>query len=136
MIAMEPLTLGWRVDAAPEDRPLVCTPDAADALLADRFDGVDREMGILLVPVTKHRMLALQVISVGSLDHIPAPREILRLALEHNGAAIIVAHSHPSGVIEPSRDDEAVTKRLVKAGELVGVDVLDHIVIASEARFT
>jgi DNA repair protein RadC len=57
---------------------------------------------------------------------------VFRDALLANAAAIVLAHNHPSGDPEPSRDDELVTRRLVRAGELVGVDVLDHLVVAGE----
>jgi DNA repair protein RadC len=72
-------------------------------------------------------------ISVGSIDHtFMAPREVFRDALLANASAVVLAHNHPSGDPEPSRDDELVTRRLVRAGELVGVEVLDHLVVGGE----
>jgi DNA repair protein RadC len=79
---------------------------------------------------TKHRALEAVLVSVGSIDHtFMSPREIMRDALLANAAATVLAHNHPSGDPEPSRDDERVTRRLVDAGRLVGVEVLDHLVI-------
>jgi DNA repair protein RadC len=79
---------------------------------------------------TKHRALATVTVSIGSLDHtFMSPREIMRDALLANAAACVLVHNHPSGDPEPSRDDERVTRRLVEAGRLVGVEVLDHLVV-------
>ncbi len=68
--------------------------------------------------------------SIGAVDHtFMSPREVFRDALVANASALVLAHNHPSGDPEPSRDDEALTRRLVAAGEMVGVDVLDHLVV-------
>jgi DNA repair protein RadC len=61
-----------------------------------------------------------------------SPREVFRDALLRDASAIIIAHNHPSGDASPSRDDEAVTRRLGHAGDLVGVEVLDHLVIGHQ----
>ncbi len=61
-----------------------------------------------------------------------SPREVYRDALIHNAAAVILAHNHPSGDPEPSRDDELITTRLARAGEIIGVSTLDHIVIGHD----
>ncbi len=117
----------------PWQRREVTSPDAAADILAPRFVGADRERCVVALLDTKHRLLDVAVVSIGSLDHtFMSPREILRDALVANAAAIVVAHNHPSGDPEPSPDDEQVTRRLVRAGELVGVDVLDHLVVAGE----
>jgi DNA repair protein RadC len=115
----------------PSHRPELVSPETAAAVLVPRFAGADRERCVAALVDTKHRLLRVAVVSVGSLDHtFMAPREVFRDALLANAAAIVLAHNHPSGDPEPSRDDELVTRRLVRAGELVGVDVLDHFVVA------
>jgi DNA repair protein RadC len=77
------------------------------------------------------------VISVGTLDSSPAhPREIFREALSACAACIVLFHNHPSGDPTPSRDDVALTRRLTEAGELMGIDVLDHIVLADTRYFS
>ncbi len=117
----------------PRDRPEVVSPESAAQLVVPGFAGADRERCLAALLDTKHRLLNLAVVSVGSLDHtFMAPREVFRDALLANAAAIVLAHNHPSGDPEPSRDDEHVTRRLVRAGELVGVEVLDHLVVAGE----
>lgn len=80
---------------------------------------------------TKHRLIAATLVSVGSVDHtFMAPREIYRDALLIGASAIVVSHNHPSGDPGPSKDDFAVTRRLSSAGEMVGVNLLDHLVTA------
>ncbi len=72
-----------------------------------------------------------EVISVGSLTaNIVHPREVFRPALEYSAAAVIIAHNHPSGSVKPTRVDIEITNQLVKAGKILGVDLLDHIIIA------
>jgi DNA repair protein RadC len=123
----------WYRPAAPDGRPEVTSPETAATLLVPRLAGADRERCVAALLDTKHRLLEVVTVSVGSLDHtFMAPREILRDALAANAAAVVVAHNHPSGDPEPSRDDEQVTRRLVRAGELVGIGVLDHLVIGGE----
>ena len=106
------------------------SPEAAAELLSPAFVGADRERCVAALLDTKHRVLELATVSVGSIDHtFMSPREVFRDALLANAAAMVVAHNHPSGDPEPSTDDQRVTTRLVRAGELVGVEVLDHLVI-------
>ena len=117
----------------PRHRPEVTSPDAAAAVLAPALVGADRERCVAALLDTKHRVLETVAVSVGSLDHtFMAPREVFRDALLANAAALVLAHNHPSGDPEPSRDDELLTRRLVRAGQLVGVEVLDHLVVAGQ----
>ena len=97
------------------------------------LDGLDREHCLTLNLDTKHRLVATTTVSIGSVDHtFMSPREVFRDALLHGAAALVIAHNHPSGDAEPSSDDERITRRLVRAGELVGVEILDHIVVGHE----
>ncbi len=115
----------------PQDRPSITSPEAAARVLVPPLTGVDRERCLAALLDTKHRLLDVVVVSIGSIDHtFMSPREVFRDALLANAAALVLAHNHPSGDAEPSRDDERVTTRLVRAGELVGIDVLDHLVVA------
>ncbi len=111
-------------------RPVVGSPEAAAELAAPVVAGRDRERCVALLLDVKHRLLATRTVSVGSIDHtFMGPREIMRDVLLANAAALVLAHNHPSGDPEPSGDDRTVTRRLVAAGELLGVEVLDHLVI-------
>lgn len=118
---------------APEHRAEVTSPEAAAEILTPLMTGLDREHCVTLNLDTKHRLLAATTISIGSVDHtFMSPREVFRDALLQGASAIVIAHNHPSGDATPSVDDEAVTRRLGAAGELVGVEVLDHLVIGHE----
>ncbi|MEX2329117.1 MAG: JAB domain-containing protein [Nitriliruptoraceae bacterium] len=118
---------------SPRPHAEITSPDAAARVLVPAFDGADRERCVAALLDTKHRLRAMVTVSVGSIDHtFMAPREVLRDALLANAAAVVLAHNHPSGDPSPSRDDEAVTRRLMRAGELVGVEVLDHLVIGAD----
>jgi DNA repair protein RadC len=78
----------------------------------------------------RHRVIAFEELFRGTIDAASVyPREVVRRALEHNAAAIIAAHNHPSGVAEPSRADESLTRRLRDALALVDVRMLDHFVV-------
>ncbi|MEY3020215.1 MAG: hypothetical protein RLZZ272_1199 [Actinomycetota bacterium] len=112
-------------------RPSVEDPEAALDVLRPSFAGADRERCVVLLLDTKHRLLEAITVSIGSIDHtFMSPREVFRDALLGNAAAVVLSHNHPSGDPEPSRDDERVTARLVRAGRLVGVEVLDHLIVA------
>lgn len=121
----------WFEPDPPGERPEVTSPEAAVDVLAPLLVGRDRESCVAALLDTKHRLLDVVTVSVGSIDHtFMSPREVYRDALLANAAAIVVAHNHPSGAPEPSADDRAVTARLVRAGEMIGVELLDHLVVA------
>ncbi len=114
------------------ERVEVTSPESVADLLLPELDGRDRERCVAVLLDTKHRLLEVVTVSVGSLDHtFMAPREVFRDALLANAAALALGHNHPSGDPEPSRDDELLTRRLVRAGELVGVELLDHLVVGA-----
>lgn len=114
----------------PAARPAVDSPDAAAELLVPALLDLDRERCVALLLDTKHRLLRAATVSIGSIDHtFMAPREVFRDALLGNAAALVLGHNHPSGDPEPSSDDERVTGRLRRAGELIGVELLDHLVV-------
>lgn len=88
--------------------------------------------GILILN-TKNKIVAVHEISRGTLNSSSVhPREVFKPAVLHNAAAIICFHNHPSGDPEPSRDDIEVTKRLVEAGKIMGIEVLDHIIVGED----
>ena len=78
-----------------------------------------------------NRLIDSSIVFVGTLNQsLVHPREIFAKAIEDRAASIILAHNHPSGNLEPSTEDEAVTDKLRRAGELLGIEVLDHLIIA------
>jgi len=100
------------------------------ALLAD----YEHEVFALLMLDSRHRVIAFREMFRGTLDGASVyPREIVKVTLEHNAAAIILVHNHPSGDPEPSQADRTLTKKLQEALSLVGVRTLDHIVVGHES---
>lgn len=80
---------------------------------------------------TQNRLIERQIISIGTLNaSLVHPREIFELALKNSAASVIFAHNHPSGEVGPSDEDEKITKRLVEAGKLLGIEVADHVIVA------
>lgn len=89
-----------------------------------------KEHFVELVLDTKHRILAYHVVSIGILNStLIHPREVFRLAIMEGGSSIIVCHNHPSFDVEPSPQDVEITNRLKESGELLGINLLDHIII-------
>jgi DNA repair protein RadC len=81
---------------------------------------------------SRYRLIHDEVISIGSLTaNIVHPREVFRPALEYSAVAVILAHNHPSGIAKATEEDIRITKQLVKAGEILGIDILDHIIVAN-----
>jgi DNA repair protein RadC len=117
------------------DRLQIVTPrDVAELLVPQYGTRPVEQFGVVLLD-TKHRVLRTTLLSVGTLDaSIVHPREVFRAAASAGAAALMLFHNHPSGDPTPSDDDIALTKRLVRAGELMGITVLDHVIIA-ESRF-
>ena len=85
---------------------------------------------MVLLLSTKHHVLAMPVISVGTLNaSLVHPRELFREAINYSAASVILVHNHPSGDPSPSQEDITLTRKLVQAGDLLDISVLDHIII-------
>ncbi len=128
------LELGYRITSAPKTKPTVIqTPEDVFRLFHPKLCLLDREHFFAVHLNTKNIVISTETVSIGSLNQtIVHPREIFKNAIKRNSAAIILAHNHPSGDPTPSEEDVAVTKRLVEAGSIVGIDILDHIIIAAD----
>lgn len=112
------------------ERPTVSTPEDVAALCAPRLRGMDREHFWTLALNTKNKLLRIFEVSVGSLNaSIVHPRELFKDAVRVSAASIVVVHNHPSGDPTPSGADIQLTRRIVKAGDVLGIEVLDHVVI-------
>jgi DNA repair protein RadC len=116
----------------PADRPQLLTPGEVATYLLPEFGARPVEQfGIVLLDA-KHRLLRTVLLTVGTLDRsVVHPREVFREASAARAAGIVLFHNHPSGDPAPSADDVALTRRLVAAGELMGIDVLDHLVLTA-----
>ncbi len=119
------------------DRPRLNTPrQLASYLLPQHGARPVEQFGIVMLD-TKHRLLQIRLVSTGSLDSTVAhPREVFREAIAGRAAAIVLFHNHPSGDPRPSADDIALTARLAEAGQVVGIDVLDHLILADQRYYS
>ena len=125
------LELSRRLLHAELERGVALTdPDAAGRYFAQRLRDRPQEVFAALFLDTRHRVIAFEEMFHGTLEGAEVhPREVVRRAIAHNAAAVIVAHNHPSGNPEPSAADRAVTARLKQALALVDLRLLDHFVI-------
>ena len=116
---------------AGRQRVQLTTPRAVAELLLPQYGSRSVEQfGVVLLD-TKRRVLRTTVVSIGTLDaSIVHPREIFREATTAGAAALVLFHNHPSGDPEPSAEDVQLTRRLMAAGVLMGIDVIDHVILA------
>jgi DNA repair protein RadC len=124
--------LSSRVDGYSEAgrKPPLKTPDDVAGLVRSRLKDKKKEYFLALLLDTRNRLIKAAEISVGSLDSsIVHPREVFKETISSSAAAVIFVHNHPSGDPEASEDDINLTRRLAEAGEVVGIEVLDHIII-------
>jgi DNA repair protein RadC len=113
------------------------SPDDVSNLLMEEMRYSNKEIFSILLLNTKHDVIAIENISIGSLNaSIVHPREVFNRAIKRSSSAIILAHNHPSGDPKPSGEDINITKRLIKAGTIIGINVLDHIIIGDGVYFS
>jgi DNA repair protein RadC len=114
------------------ERAQIAAPhEAAELLLPHYGNRAVEHFGVMLLD-TKHRVLRTTIVSIGSLDaSVVHPREVFREATAAGAAALVLFHNHPSGDPEPSEDDVRLTRRLVAAGVVMGIDVIDHLVLGN-----
>jgi len=122
------LELGHRMlDATPEERPVVHSPEDAAELVRYEMSALEQEELRVILLDTRNRVLSLETIYRGSLNSSQIRvGELFKTAIRRNAATVIVIHNHPSGDPTPSPDDVAVTRAIVQAGKLLDVDVLDR----------
>lgn len=116
-----------------ERKGSIADPADASDYLRMRLGALEHEEFHVLWLDSSHRILDCERLAVGTVDSASVyPREVVRAALHINASAAILAHNHPSGGMEPSRADRAITKELREALNLIGVRVLDHIIVGAE----
>jgi DNA repair protein RadC len=125
------IELGRRMANSRLTEPVIIrSPQDAAEILTEQLRYLQKEHFVCLFLNTKNHVIAQETLSMGSLNaSIVHPREVFRAAMKCSSAAIICAHNHPSGDPAPSPEDISLTSRLLKAGEIVGIDVLDHLII-------
>ncbi len=114
-----------------QERTIFATPDAVKQYLQLKLSARGHEVFALLFLDAQNRLLAMEELFRGTLTQTSVyPREVVLRALQHQAAAVVLAHNHPSGTVQPSRADETLTQTLKAALALVDVRVLDHIIVA------
>lgn len=128
------MELGRRLAArTSEPNPIIRSPEDLADLLMPSLLAEKKEHFLAVLLDTKNRVIRVHTVSVGTLDaSLVHPREVFKEAISASAASLIVAHNHPSGDPTPSPEDKQVTARLVEAGKLLGIDVLDHLVLGDE----
>ena len=127
--------LANRLDSPPGTgkRQLVRNPVEVVGLVRGRLKGKKKEHFLVVLLDTRNQVIKVSEVSVGSLDtSVVHPREVFKEAISASAAAVIFVHNHPSGDTEASEDDIRLTKRLAEAGEIMGIDVLDHIIVTDK----
>ena len=120
--------------ASPEP---IQTSIAAATLLRPCFDGLDREQFLVCGLDAKHRIIGINIVSIGSLTlAIVHPREVFKPLILMNAAAFICAHNHPSSDPTPSQEDRVLTQRLRHGAELLGIALLDHVILGEDRHFS
>jgi DNA repair protein RadC len=123
--------------SVPGDRPQFRSSRELAIYLMPLYSGHREERFGILMLDAKHRLLRSEIVSVGSLDSsIAHPREIFRAATLASAAALALFHNHPSGDPAPSQDDMVITRRLVAAGEVMGIAVVDHVILGDGRWFS
>ena len=126
--------LGRRLQlAAPDERPQIRAPSDAANILMSEMSLLEQEQLRVMLLDTRNRVLATPTIYVGSLNTTMVRiSEVFRPAIRENCAALIVVHNHPSGDPSPSPEDIAITREMIRAGKLLDIEVLDHLVIGHQ----
>ena len=134
---MAALELGRRfISLAPQDRAVINSPQDVANLLMAEMSALPQEHLRALLLNTRNQVLSTVEIYVGNVNSsIVRPAEVFRPAVRENAPSVIVVHNHPSGDPTPSPEDVAITRELVSAGKLLGIDLLDHIVIGNGQRY-
>jgi DNA repair protein RadC len=115
------------------DTVTIRSPQDVAAYLMEDLRYLQKEHFVVLFLNTKNHVVAQETLSMGSLNaSIVHPREVFRAAIKRSSASIICVHNHPSGDPTPSPEDIAMTSRLVEAGQIIGIEVLDHIILGDQ----
>jgi DNA repair protein RadC len=130
--------LGKRKDLEPEQKDFdIKDPQSIVKAIRASIKDKAKEHFKLILLNARNKILGISTISIGSLNaSIVHPREVFKDAIVHNAYSVVLAHNHPSGDPEPSEDDLTITRRLVEAGKILGVEVIDHIIISKNGFFS
>jgi len=123
--------LGRRLAAPPADEPRVSSPAEAYTLVRD-LKTARKEHLVALYLDAQNRLIRRETVSIGGLNTTRThPREVLQPAIVHSALAFVLVHNHPSGSLDPSRDDVEFTRTMARAGELMGISLYDHLIVSA-----
>ena len=128
-----------KIDELRERRePSVKVRAATDVLpVLARYAGRRQEHFVVVILDAAHVVIRVKLVTVGLLNRtLIHPREVFRPAILESAAGIILSHSHPSGNLDPSREDKDITRRLVEAGQIIGIPVLDHVIFSKHGYYS
>lgn len=130
--------LGKRQDLEPEQKDFdIKDPQSVVKAIRASIKDKAKEHFKLILLNARNKIIGISTISIGSLNaSIVHPREVFKDAIMHTAYSVVLAHNHPSGDPEPSEDDLTMTKRLIEAGKILGIEVLDHIIITKNGYFS
>jgi DNA repair protein RadC len=111
-------------------RPVISSPADVERLVRGRIANLDRENFVVVLLNTKNEVIETLTVSIGTLGaSLVHPREVFKPVIRASAASVILAHNHPSGKVEPSREDREVTRRLGEAAGILGIEMLDHVIV-------
>jgi DNA repair protein RadC len=126
----------YQKEKIPQKIPLN-SPEAVVDYLKEKLGREKKEHFLILALDSRNNLIKITNVSVGTLDaNLVHPREVFKEAILAHSAQVILVHNHPSGDFQPSEEDLEITKRLVEAGKILGIEVLDHIIITKEGFFS
>ncbi len=124
--------LSKRISRERVSKTKITSPQTISALLLEEMRYLKKEVFKTVLLDTKNNVISINNVSVGCLDStVVHPREVFLDAIKSSSAAIILVHNHPSGEVEPSKDDISITNRIIECGKIIGIKVLDHIIIGN-----
>lgn len=127
--------LGRRIKSSEKwySKKKICSPEDIAEIFIPLLRDEIKEKFLVVCLNSSNQVIKYETISVGNLNSsIVHPREIFKVAIDNNSANIFLIHNHPSGNVEPSKEDIAITKRLVEAGNIFDIKILDHLIIAGD----
>jgi DNA repair protein RadC len=119
-----------------KDKTVIKIPEKAYDIFK-KIAAKPQEYFAVLTLSCSHAPIKFHIVTIGLLNRtVVHPREIFRPAILDNAAAVIIGHNHPSGDVDPSTEDEEITERLKKAGEIIGIKVLDHLIVSKKCFYS
>jgi len=117
--------------------PFIRSPEDVARVVTKHLTGVDREHFVGLYLSSANGLIGVHTLSIGTLNaSLVHPREVFKLAYLLNAASVVVSHNHPSGNVEPSREDIEITKQLAESGKILGIPLHDHVIVTEHNGYT